>query len=258
MSLDKNQNEKVKSKYRLTLLQKIKEFYRAYICNHKWRCAVCGKDIFDDDYVCPDCKNDLPYISKGGFCQHCGRQTNVMQNFCLTCKGILTETDKMRSVFVYDDVIVKLVSDFKFKRAEYLQDFFVHELYNLYQKQNFNPDVITFVPMTAKALKKRGYNQTELLAKGLSAKTGVECVLLANKIKDTPHQVGLKRKERFDNLQGSFKLIDNSLVKDKTILLVDDVTTTGATAEVLSKKLKSGGAKRVYLLTLASVAVIKQ
>jgi predicted amidophosphoribosyltransferase len=92
----------------------------------------------------------------------------------------------------------------------------------------------------------------------LSAKAGVEFVLLANKIKVTPHQVGLKRKERFDNLQGSFKLIDNSLVKDKTILLVDDVTTTGATAEVLSKKLKSGGAKRVYLLTLASVAVIKQ
>lgn len=258
MTLDKTKNGKAKDGKGLTLLQKIKEFYRNYICNHKWRCAVCGKDIFDDNFVCQDCQNTLPYIDKGDFCQHCGRQTNSKQNFCLTCKGVLTETDKMRSVFVYDGVIIKLISDFKFKKAEYLQDFFVDELYKLYQKQDFNPDVITYVPMTDKAIKKRGYNQTELLAKGLSSKVGVTCDLLVSKVKDTSHQVGLKRKERFDNLQGSFKLIDRSLVKDKTILLVDDVTTTGATAEVISKKLKSGGAKRVYLITLASVAVIKQ
>ena len=249
---------KVKSSPMLALFGKIKDFYRNNVCNHKWRCAVCGKDVFGNDYVCDDCDNALPYLSKGDFCEHCGRKTKTAQKYCLTCKGVLTEVDKMRSVFNYEGVIVKLITDFKFKRAEYLSDFFSDALYKLYQKENFNPDIITYVPMLKKAIKKRGYNQTELLANALSSKTGVDCALLTEKVKDTSHQVGLKRKERFENLQGSIRVINRDLLKGKTVLIVDDVTTTGATAEVIAKKLKSGGAKRVYLLTVASVALIKE
>lgn len=237
--------------------EKLKEFFRKYLFNHKWRCAVCGRDIFEDGFVCEDCKNLLPFIEKGDYCKHCGRKTKSPENYCLTCKNVLTETDLMRSVFNYEDVIVKLISDFKFKRAEYLKDFFSDELYKLFVKENIECDFITFVPMTKESVKKRGYNQTELLANELSIKTGISVKNVLIKTKDTLHQVGLKRKERFDNLNGSIKLVNRKEVKDKTVLLIDDVTTTGATAEIISSKLKSGGAKRVILLSVASVAFIK-
>ena len=80
----------------------------------------------------------------------------------------------------------------------------------------------------------------------------VKCL---EKIKETERQAKLKGKDRQINLVGAFKVIDKASVMNKSILLIDDVTTTGATSEIIAERLKRAGAKKVYLLTLANVSI---
>jgi competence protein ComFC len=111
--------------------------------------------------------------------------------------------------------------------------------------------------MTAKTERKREYNHAKLLAEKLSVIINVPVANVIVKLKETERQARLGKKDRLKNLIGVFKITNKKLIKDKTILIVDDVTTTGATAEVISAKLKKAGAKRVMLLTVASVPSIQ-
>jgi competence protein ComFC len=108
--------------------------------------------------------------------------------------------------------------------------------------------------MTKRAVRKREYNQAELLAKSISKRIDLpvikNCVL---KIKETAEQKSLSRKERVKNLKGCFKVEKASEIKGKKVLLIDDVLTTGATAEAITEKLLKAGADSVYLATVASV-----
>ena len=107
--------------------------------------------------------------------------------------------------------------------------------------------------MTEKAERRRGYNQSKLLAQKLSERVGVQVVECLVKTKETQRQAKLTANERRKNLVDAFKVINKKVVKDKSVLIVDDVTTTGSTAQILAKKLKSAGVKKVYLITVASV-----
>ena len=124
---------------------------------------------------------------------------------------------------------------------------------NVYLEEDLSCDIITFVPMHPKRLKKRSYNQAELLAKELSKILNVQLVDCLQKVKDTKNQAKLSREERIKNLSDSFK-VDKNLVKNKAVLLVDDVLTTGSTADTVSKVLIKAGAEKVRVLTLASVS----
>ena len=161
--------------------------------------------------------------------------------------------DKCRSVFVYDKPINALIKGAKYDNKIYLLEVFAKYLSNLYFKSYFNADYICFVPMTEKALKRRGYNQSEILARLVSEKVNVELIDCLEKSKETTRQAKLTRRERLKNLESVFRVTKRKEIKEKTLLLIDDVTTTGATAENIAKKLKNAGAKRVYLLSVASV-----
>ncbi len=109
------------------------------------------------------------------------------------------------------------------------------------------------IPLSKKRFRQRGYNQSELIAKCLSDKLSVR-ISADNliKIKNTPSQVEIKdREKRIKNLEGSFGLANPESVKNKTIILIDDVSTTGATMKEASKILKSAGAKKVIGLVVA-------
>ena len=107
--------------------------------------------------------------------------------------------------------------------------------------------------MTPKAQGRRGFNQAYLLAKELSKKMKLPLLKGAiRKVKDTPPQKSLSRNDREQNLKACFKA-DRAVVKDKTIIVVDDVMTTGATADAVCGELKKHGAKKLYFATVASV-----
>ena len=119
-----------------------------------------------------------------------------------------------------------------------------------------NSDVMVFVPMLKKDQRKRGFNQSYLLAKELSNIISVPVLEDALvKVKKTKKQVGLKRKDRKVNLKDAFKLTSSKDIKDKSVLIIDDVMTTGSTVERIAELLKKKGAKIVKVLTVASVQI---
>lgn len=234
---------------------KLKKLFTKALFNEKWTCAGCGKENFNGEYFCDECKDTLPLI-KDNFCLHCGRKTIVSENYCSTCKNNLTNIDLGRSVFDYKPPIKKLIGNFKNYEYQYLANLFCDYMAKLVNQCFTSIDVITFVPMTNKAKKKRGFNQAELLAKGLQERCNVPSEKLVEKAKETKHQKTLTKKQRQNNLLDAFKVIDKSKVVGKEILIVDDVTTTGNTLESIAYKLKKAKAKKVYVLTIASVPAI--
>ncbi len=220
--------------------------------NIKWTCNYCGREVFNDSYFCPDCLNALPF-NDGNTCSHCGRSVIKKEDYCLSCKNFLVSVDRARSVFRYEGSIKRLIPRFKYHDEKHLGEVFAHYLANCYFENYFNSDLTLFVPMDKETLKERGYNQTEVLANNLSEiiNVPVKADVLIKK-KPTNH-AGLSRKDRLKSMD-AYKVVKRKEVKDKSILLIDDVMTTGATVEAIAKLLKKAGAREVNVLTVASIA----
>ena len=230
-------------------------FFNKFFYNPHWKCLVCGKEVFEGQAFCDECKKLLPY-NDGPICAHCGRKIIAFENYCSTCKNVLVDLDMCRSAFSYDYPISNLIKDAKYNRAIYVIDYFAKQLSSVYFQNYFNADYLVYIPMTEKALEKRGYNQSKILAEKLSEKINVGVLDCLKKVKDTERQATLGRAERLKNLDGAFRVVDKKSVVDKNILIVDDVSTTGATAQAVASRLKNAGAKIVNLITVASTPPI--
>lgn len=124
-------------------------------------------------------------------------------------------------------------------------------LVDLVKAQEWTFDLITSVPLSRQRIRERGYNQAEMLAIPLALALNKPYYAKAlARVRNTASQVGLTAAERLVNVQGAFNA-KSSLVEGKTILVVDDVTTTGATIQACTTALIDGGAAAVYGLTLA-------
>lgn len=118
------------------------------------------------------------------------------------------------------------------------------------QKLNWQMDMIVPMPLGKKRMKERGYNQAALIAKPLAIALQVEYAPHAiTRIKETRTQVGLNKLERKKNVEGAFQA--GASVKRKSIVVLDDVSTTGATLSSIAESLCQAGAARVYALTVA-------
>ena len=237
--------------------QKLGKGIRNNFFNIKWRCIVCGKEVFDGKSYCDECYQSLPFNDKT-ICEHCGRKVIAFEKYCSTCKGVMVSLDKCRSVYNYEPPISALIKRAKYNNRKYLLDCFAEDLSNLYFKNYFNADYLTFVPMTEKAKRKRGYNQSQVLCEKVSNITKVPVFYGIEKIKQTERQAKLNREQRLKNLKDAFHVKVRKDIKDKVIAIVDDVSTTGSTGEALASKLKSAGAKSVNLITVASVPPIEK
>lgn len=232
----------------------IKKVAKKLLFPVNYTCNVCGKEIFDGAYFCSDCENHLPRI-KQAKCNHCGRITPYAVTSCDSCVERNSNFDKARSVFDYSNPIDGLIKDFKYNGKRYLSEVFANELKTIYYSEFVQADVIVYVPMTDERLRKRGYNQARLLAEELSEILNVPVVHNAVvKTKETERQANLSRDERRVNLSKTFKAYKKE-INGKSVLLVDDVLTTGATCDLISELLKKKGAKEVTVFTVASVQI---
>lgn len=215
----------------------------------KFACLSCGREVFNGEDFCRDCEKLITY-NDGATCPVCGRRTANPQ-ICIECKAQVPLYDKAVSAMVYEGAVQKLVLVYK-NNGSYLKDFFARKLYE--KCKNFtDADAICFIPMTKKAERNRGYNQAELLAEELSEMLSLPVLYNAlQKVKDTSPQKSLTRAQRSENLKGCFRA-KREEVEGKTLVVVDDVLTTGATADVVSKELRRRGAKKIYYATVASV-----
>lgn len=214
-----------------------------------YACLLCGREIFDGGDFCPKCKKTLTYNNQIT-CPVCGRRTQTEQ-ICLECKAQAPLYEKGVSAFVYEGGARELILKFK-NDCAYLKEYLAQSMYERCSSFD-DADAVCFVPMTAKACRKRGYNQAELLAEELSGMLSLPLLKNAvEKVRESGNQKSLTMDERLKNLHGCFRA-DREVVKDKTLIVVDDVLTTGATAEAVCDELKKKGAKKIYFATVASV-----
>lgn len=230
------------------MIKEAEKLLRDYIFPENYTCELCGAEIFAGR-LCFSCEKTVEMNDKHT-CPVCGRKT-AKSEICIECKARLPEFKKAVSAMVYGGGAVGLIAKFK-NGGAYLADYFAELL--LPKIKTFpHIDGITYVPMTKKAYSARGYNQAYRLAKSLSAFTGIPLLKDAlAKICETRGQKTLGRAERAENLLNCFKA-DAKLVKGKSVLVVDDVLTTGATLDAVVSKLKKAGAAEVFAATAASV-----
>ncbi len=213
-----------------------------------YTCELCGRETFGK-WLCADCEDEVSF-NLGITCPQCGRRTQKAQ-LCFDCKTKIPQYKIGVSALVYDGVVIRLIKGYK-QGKRYLKDYFAQLLQpKISELPPF--DAFVYVPMTKKRQKERGYNQSRLLAERLSQLFGIPVADVIEKVADTPDQKRLSAEERAENLKTCFKIKDRKACKGKTFLLVDDVLTTGATADAVCSKLKAAGAAEIYFAAIASV-----
>lgn len=231
-----------------TLMKKITNL----LFPEKIKCAFCGKDVpdFDNKPYCDECEENLPFNNEHR-CKICDMEIVGKGDICDFCKHNKKSFDKARAPFKYEGTIRSTVLKFKNDNAKYLAYPMALLMSNSLPNEMKDFDLIVPVPTTEKVLKKRGYNQSLLLANEIGKlmdKPVRSDILL--KIKDTPAQKELSFKDRKKNLVGAFKILHRKDIKDKKILLIDDVMTTSATANCCGNLLKHH-CNKVFVLTFA-------
>ena len=172
------------------------------------------------------------------------------EEYCRDCKAAPGAFDQGRGIFLYDDRMKYSIMKYKYFGCREYSRFYGRALY-LYGRDQlalWKPDVIVPVPLHWRKLRKRGFNQAELLAEELAKSAGIPVdVSLLKKSRATRSQKKLDAAGRKKNLKKAFQVVGNP--SGMRILLIDDVYTTGSTMDVLAKLLLEKGASHVYFLT---------
>ena len=211
------------------------------------RCVGCGKE---GDFLCRSCRRALPGIVPP-LCPRCGKPYPG-GTLCPACIDWQTELDGIRSPFRFDGVMRQAIHQLKYRNLRALA-MPLAMLLNDYLTTNPIPgEILVPVPLHGKRLRERGYNQSSLLAKELSKLTRLPVVndsLVRQRF--TPPQTRTTTvDERRSNVVNSFTCLDHRL-RDKQVLLIDDVSTSGATLDACAIALKAAGATSVWGLVLA-------
>lgn len=239
-------NAKLKNALR-NIARKIKDALFPMYCT----CDVCGEELVADTRyrLCSRCVDELPFAD-GHRCLSCGVPLKDESDYCNRCQYQKYAFVKNRSPLVYDGLAKKAIYTLKFGKKKYIAQTLGALMADEFLKSGMQAEIIVFVPMTDKEEKKRGFNQSELLAQEVGGRLDIPVLPALVKIKDTSAQKELRRKDRATNLEGAFSCAFGQ-VKGRKLLLVDDIFTTGATADECAKVLLKAGAREVNVLTCA-------
>ncbi len=208
--------------------------------------------------VCDKCLNGIKK-NVPPFCQACGRQLerkSGLKNICRDCARKRLAFDRAFSPCVYEGLTRQLLHKFKYQGKEHL-GFALSQIMVDFIKEYSLPmdfiDLLIPVPLHKSRLREREFNQALVLARHIAC--AFNKPVLENCLKRGRHtrkQADLEMDERFANVAGSFRVAEESPIKGKNLLLIDDILTTGATASEAAAALKGAGANIVFVLTLAS------
>lgn len=222
-------------------------------------CTVCGKlyaksSFNDKTHICPECMKKVRFThSSPSVCKKCSRPIDSDSILCAGCQVSSHCFDVAFSCILYENEMRSSLLTYKFNDARYKYRDFAEII--LAEAARISPfpkvDIICSVPVSKKRRKQRGFDHVAPLAKYISKKSGVPyCKGALLKVKDTPPQSILSFRERQLAVKGAFKLNDAHAVRGKSVLLLDDIYTTGATVSEAAKILKRAGAEYVAVMTL--------
>lgn len=196
-------------------------------------CGICGKRIFSTSYTCANCLSILK----------CYKERIIINSKFY---------DYMINLYEYKGIIKHRICKYKFREAKYISKTFAELASKKIKELNLKFDIIIPVPISLQRHLERGFNQSELIAKNIAKALNKEIytnVLI--KVRNNKKQSELKANERKNNVKGVYNIKNFYKIDGKTILLIDDIYTTGATINECSKTLKKYGAKKIIVLTIA-------
>lgn len=209
-------------------------------------CGGCGKP---GSRWCRVCQQEVSLIT-APLCRTCGQPVNS-GDLCTACKTHPPGYDQLRSFSVFAGPIRNALHRLKYRGEISLGDALAEPLIDFWGELKWGIDCVAPVPLSAKRIQARGYNQAAFLAKPIALAFGRPYIPAGLvRVRDTASQVGLTADQRRLNVEGAFDA-DPHKVRGKTVLIVDDVTTTGSTISACAAALKLAGADVVYGLTLA-------
>ena len=216
-------------------------------------CDCCGAELTADTRyrLCAACTEKMPFV-KGHICASCGVPLAGESDWCPRCQDRDFAFEKARSPLVYEGLARTPVYALKFGGKRYIAKLLGAMMSDCYLSSDMRCDIIVPVPMSESELKKRGFNQAELLAREVGGRLGMPVLPALIKLRDTRPQKELTGKERAKNLEGSFTAAFAEYISGRRLLLADDVLTTGATADECARTLLKAGAKSVCVLTAAA------
>jgi ComF family protein len=236
--------------------------YLSAICSNfinfilPYRCISCSEILADNNSLCAKCFSNLHFITQP-LCHHCGVDFAFPiegKILCGKCIFAPPKYDCARSLLKFNEHSKKLIHRFKYNDHTAFGKIFARHIIARYRTDIEGNDVIIPVPMNKYKRLFRQYNPPQILAQYLAELSAIPMLADALiKTKWTKGQTYLTRRKRQKNLQGSIITNKVHALKGLKIILVDDVKTTGSTAEYCAKQLKKAGASKVTLITICSV-----
>ena len=206
-----------------------------YNSKNKWFCSNCNEFelVKNTHLTCHRCGRTIEYI---GYCPICNsNEVNYNRGHCL---------------FEYNKKISRAIIRYKFLDHKVYSEYFSNLMINVLKDEGYDYDYICGVPAYKSKKRKRGYSQTELIAKRISKELNIEYRELLKKVKNTQQQSKLTAIQRKANIKNTFKCTED--LEGKKILLIDDVLTTGYTINECSRVLNNDGKNTVDFFVIAS------
>lgn len=219
-------------------------------------CPFCERIMdYREDSVCGSCLQSLPFILEPR-CKKCGKELKTEGDLCEDCISGSHIYEQGRAVWKYEGAVADSILRFKYHNQKEYAEVYACWIVRCLGKwiNSKNIDVIIPVPIHKKRMRQRGYNQTELIAEKVAARLKItydkNCVL---RYKNTIPQKKLSALARMKNMQKAFE-VSNGDLKNKNILVIDDIYTTGVTIDAISFVLAGSGANKVYFVAVAEGA----
>jgi ComF family protein len=216
------------------------------------RCAGCGTIVADVHSFCPDCWKQIEFLGDGG-CATCGMPLQATDSeSCGACLAKPPRIARTRAAVAYSELPRSLAIRLKYGRKVAIARTMARYMAPLVSRNE--QAVLIPVPLHRARLWSRGFNQSALVARELSRRLAIASEPFAlRRVKRTPPLKGMSPLQRRKTVAGAFRIADKSAVEGKTVILVDDVLTTGSTTEACARTLKRAGAARVELISWARV-----
>jgi len=220
-------------------------------------CVLCHRGLSPTEKnLCEVCQNKLQ-MNYPPFCRSCSRHLDIdrRDSLCRECQKNPHQFDRTWAAMLYNETMKEMIHLFKYANKTSLRMNFINYMLKFIEKYHVplaDYQIIIPVPLHPARQRERGYNQSEFLAQGISEHFHIPlCDRQLIRSRHTPHQALLSEKDRWTNIRDAFKIKQPQLFKDQSILIVDDLMSTGATVSEMASVLKSNGAKGVAVLTAA-------
>ncbi len=215
------------------------------------KCRICKTK--SAKIICDACFRDFPRIT-GSICSRCGKPCQRAVDECRECAGKAFNFTLARSGGNYKGPLKEAIHELKYKNGKRIAPYLARFVEDSISDLLHDIDSIAFVPLAKRKQAKRGYNQSQLIAEELAMRIDKPLYGGLTKIKDIYEQNKLGLAERPRNVKGAF-VAKNPV--SGTVLLIDDVYTTGSTVNECARVLRDSGASKVFVLTIARTPLTK-